>query len=167
MAFGLAPFDPVRELDRLERAMRRGFEGALGRFGEAMPTPAVEVTDEGDHYQVRCELPGVPEDAVDITLNGNVLSLRGEKRVERTLPGTEGRTGAKTEGETGGKGTQAEETSRPLYSEVFYGRFERVLTLPDDIDTDKVQASSKNGVFTIDIGKKTQGRAKKIEVTRH
>lgn len=161
MAFGLAPFDPVRELDRLERVMRRGFEGALGRFGEAMPTPAVEVTDEGDHYLVRCEIPGVPEDAVDITLTGNVLSLRGEKRVERRTP-----AGATREGKEEKQGSTAEPT-RPLYSEVYYGRFERVLTLPDDIDTDKVQANAKNGVLAIEIGKKTQGRAKKIEVSRH
>ena len=160
MAFGLAPFDPVRELDRLERAMRRGFEGALGRFGEALPTPAVEVSDEGDHYLVRCEIPGVPEDAVEITLNGNVLSLRGEKRVEKKGRTLEGQPAEAKEGDEA-------KTSRPLYSEVFYGSFERTLSLPDDIDTDKVSASSKNGVFTVEVGKKTQGRAKKIEVTRH
>lgn len=162
MAFGLAPFDPVRELDRLERAMRRGFEGALGRFGEAMSTPAVEVTDEGDHYLVRCEVPGVPEDAVEITLTGNVLSLRGEKKAEKRGKTLEG----KTEGEEGGEAKTAE-SSRPIYSEVYYGSFERTLSLPDDLDTDKVQAKAKNGVFTVEIGKKTQGRAKKIEVTRH
>jgi HSP20 family protein len=164
MAFGLAPFDPVRELDRLERAMRRGFEGAFGRFGETMPTPAVEVTDEGDHYLVRCEVPGVPEDAVDITLTGNVLSLRGEKRLEKQA--TPGGTGEakETQGENQGEAAQR---SRPLYSEVYYGSFERVLTLPDDIDAEKVQANAKNGVLNIQIGKKTQGRAKKIEVTRH
>lgn len=166
MAFGLAPFDPVRELDRLERAMRRGFEGALGRFGEGMPTPAVEVTDEGDHYKVRCELPGVPEDAVDITLNGNVLSLRGEKRYEKTEPATEARAGGKGAKETK-EAKEGEAEARALYSEVFYGRFERVLTLPDDIDPERIEASAKNGVFTIEVGKKTQGRAKKIEVTRH
>ena len=63
---------------------------------------------------------------------------------------------------------QAEGTEgRPLYSELYYGTFERVLTLPDDIDTDKIEANAKNGVYTITIGKKTEGRAKKIEVTRH
>jgi HSP20 family protein len=154
MAFGLAPFDPTREIDRLERMMRRGFEGAFGRFGETMASPAVEVTDQGDHYRVRCELPGVPEDEVELTLTGNVLSIRGEKKVER---GNAPEAGKKAEGKD----------TRPLYSEVYYGAFERVLTLPDDIDTEKVEASSKNGVFTIEIGKKTQGRAKKIQVTRH
>lgn len=162
MPFGLAPFDPVRELDRLERAMRRSFEGALGRLGETLPSPAVEVTDEGDHYLVRCELPGVPEDALEITLTGNVLSLRGEKKVEKkgkTLEGT-------AEAQAGGEAKTAG-TTRPLYSEVYYGSFERTLSLPDDLDPDNVQARTKNGVFTIEIGKKTQGRAKKIEVSRH
>ena len=159
MAFGLAPFDPAREIDRLERMMRRGFEGAFGRFGEGMATPAVEVTDQGDHYRVRCELPGVPEDEVELTLTGNVLSIRGEKKVEKGKVLEAGKEGEQKQAE----GAE----SRPLYSEVYYGSFERVLTLPDDIDTDKIEARSKNGVYTIEIGKKTEGRAKKIQVTRH
>jgi len=155
MAFGLTPWDPFREFDRLERSMRRGLDWPLFGRAETIGAPAVEVTDEGDHYMVRAEIPGVPEDEVDIQLSGNVLTIRGEKRYEKRVP------------EKAEKGEEGEEASRPLFSEVYYGKFERVLTLPDDIDPDKVEASSTNGVFNIEIGKKAAQRAKKIKVTRH
>lgn len=201
MAFGMSPWDPFREFDRMERLFRRGVEGLRGT--ESFASPAVEVTDEGDHYLVRAELPGVREEDVDITLTGNVLSIRGEKRYEKREGGA-AETKGETEGEarTGGtqprtqsqpqsqsqsqqtsgqniakqeqqtselsrKEEQGGELARPLYSEVYYGRFERTLTLPDDIDSEKVEASYKDGVFLIEIGKKEQHRAKRINITRH
>ena len=171
MAFGLTPWDPFRDFDRLERAMRRGFEWPFGRGSETIGAPAVEVTDEGDHYQVRAEIPGVPEDEVDINLSGNVLTIRGEKRFERKVPSTEG-GGQKAEEQEEGETAMARregggEMARPLFSEVYYGKFERMLTLPDDIDPEKIEATSKHGVFTIDIGKKAAQRARKITVSRH
>jgi len=185
MAYGLTPWDPFRELDRLDRLMRRSFEAPFaGRGAEAISAPAVEITDEGDHYLVKAEIPGVAENDVDITLTGNVLTLRGEKRFERREPRTieakaqgagEQKAARKGEAEQGGQqiakqeeqGLATQEASRPIFSEVFYGRFERVLTLPDDIDAEKIDASAKNGVFTIQIGKKAQQRARRIQVTRH
>ncbi len=180
MAFGLTPWDPFREFDRLDRLMRRSFEMPFAR-GEALGAPAVEVTDEGDHYLVKAEIPGVAEEDVDITLTGNVLTLRGEKRYERKA-----QRPAEAKGEAAGEAKAAEkgeagkamakrgeqalaqaEESRPIFSEVYYGRFERVLTLPDDIDPENIQASSRNGVFTIEIRKKAQQRARRIQVTRH
>jgi len=185
MAFGLTPWDPFRELDRLDRLMRRNLDLPFARGAESISAPAVEITDEGDHYLVKAEIPGVAEEDVDITLSGNMLTLRGEKRYERKEPRTvearrqegaaEQKAAKKGEAAQGGqqlaqRGEQAlatAEASRPIFSEVFYGRFERVLTLPDDIDPERIEASSKNGVFTIEIGKKAQQRARRIQVTRH
>lgn len=193
MAFGLTPWDPFRELDRLDRLMRRNFDLPFARGGaEAIGAPAVEITDEGDHYLVKAEIPGVAEEDVDITLNGNVLTLRGEKRFERREPRTvearpaqaqeqaqeqagEKKAAQKGEAAQGGQqlaqrgeqGLAGAEGSRPIFSEVYYGRFERVLTLPDDIDAERIDASARNGVFTIEIGKKAQQRARRIQVTRH
>lgn len=223
MAFGMIPFDPFRELDRMERLFRRTL-GETPRGGEALVAPAVEVTDQGDHYLVRAEVPGVKEEDVEITLTGNMLSIRGEKRYERTGgrtveakstatagagPAEKGTTEKGSTTEKGGrteKGSKAEQTAgehghagewkeqkagesgsrlttsargklaegeergelaRPLYSEVFYGRFERVLTLPDDIDSEKVEANAENGVFFIQIGKKEEHRARRINIRRH
>ncbi|WP_373045252.1 Hsp20/alpha crystallin family protein [Vulgatibacter sp.] len=192
MAFGLSPWDPFREFERIDRLFRRGFESPFGRMAESIGTPAVEITDEEDHYLVKAEIPGVKEEDVEITLSGNMLTLRGEKRIERRAPRTvearpvggagkkagkeEKGTGKEQNAEAGEKagGSQAlaegegsRELSRPLFSEVYYGNFERVLALPDDIDPDKVEATSEHGVFQIRIGKKEQQRARRISVTRH
>lgn len=185
MAFGITPWDPFREFDRMERLFRRGFEGLRGG-AEPLASPAVEVTDEGDHYLVRAELPGVKEDDVEITLTGNVLSIRGEKRYEKREGGTattvvkpkkqepSQQASARNVQQNQQQSTELTRTeeentdlARPLYSEVYYGRFERTLTLPDDIDTDKVDAWVKNGVYYIEVGKKEEHRAKRINITRH
>lgn len=195
MAFGLTPWDPFRDFDRFERLIRRPFETGFMRGGmEAIASPAVEVTDEGDHYLVKCEIPGVDEKDVEITLSGNVLTIRGEKRYEKRTGGGGKTIEAKAEKKGQGQEQQAPaqqqqagkqsgqmqqagsqamagrggaELSRPLYTEVFYGSFERTLTLPDDIDADKVEATTNNGIFSISVGKKEQQRARKINVTRH
>lgn len=196
----LSPWDPFREIDRMERFFRRTFEP---RREEAFVSVGIEVSDENDHYLVRAEIPGVNEEQVDITLTGNVLSIRGEKSFERregqksyqsakaqpspaASESSASESHASKEGKEAKKAAKKEEPplghedtalatsesspaefSRPLYSEVYYGSFERSLTLPDDIDAEKVDASYRNGVFFIEIGKKEQHRAKKISVTRH
>jgi HSP20 family protein len=185
MAFGLTPWDPFRDLDRLERTMRRGFDWPAGRAAtESLGAPAIEVTDEGDHYLVKAEIPGVSEKEVDIALTGNVLTIRGEKRYEKRAPqweaGAEGageqqqaapekqeKTGKQDKQQAVARREQGGAMARPLFSEVYYGRFERMLTLPDDIDADKVEASYQNGVFAIEIGRKEKQRSRKIEITRH
>lgn len=181
MAFGLSPWDPFREVDRLERLFRRTFE-PLTRVGAELASPAIELTDEGDHYLVKAELPGVDEKDVEITLSGNILTVRGEKRYERRAGGEEEQAGGEKEAAKGeeqkaeGKKKKEEALerkepaappSRPLFSEVFYGTYERTITLPDDIDPEKVEARSRNGVFWVEIGKKEAQRARRIEVTRH
>lgn len=194
MAFGLTPWDPFRDLERIDRLMRRSFEPFLGRLTqETIASPAVELTDEGDHYLVKAEIPGVPADAVEITLNGNVLTLRGEKRYERQAGSApesgQGQQrgqeqsrqqrqqqsqqagqqeGQQARGSTAvAKAEPAGELSRPIFSEVFYGRFERVLTLPDDIDPNRIEAEARDGVFFVTIGKKAEQRARRIQVTVH
>lgn len=178
MAFGMT-WDPFREFERVERLLRRGLEG---RFGE-IASPAVEVTDEGDHYMVRAELPGVQEKDVEVTLSGNVLSIRGEKRYEkkegsgdkpRRKQGEGSRQEQKEPGESGRQRTELAKSegsetglARPMYSEIFYGRFERVLTLPDDIDPENVDAEFEDGVLHLTIGKKEQQRSRKISITKH
>ena len=85
--------------------------------------------------QVRAELPGVSQDDIDLTIEDGMLTLSGEKRSER-------------KDENG-------------YSERSYGRFERRIALPSNIDEDKCQADFKNGVLTITIpraAEKARGR---------
>src|SRR3546814_6381652 len=88
--------------------------------------PKLETTENENEVCILAELPGIAEKDVDLSIDNNVLTIRGEKKAE-----TEDR-------ERG-------------YSERFYGRFERRLTLPKGVMEDKCDASFANGVLTIHL----------------
>ena len=103
----------------------------------------VEVSETGTELKVMAELPGVDEKDVSVELTGDVLTIRGEKKV-------------------------AEERKDQGYhvTERHYGTFSRTLRLPYAVEADKVQASFKNGVLTVTLPKpaELQQQTKRIEV---
>ena len=101
------------------------------RFGSSWPT--VEVNDGGDTLEVVAEIPGLDKDDVEVTLRDGVLTLRGEKKLER---------------------------DRRLYSERWEGAFYREIPVGDDVDADKAKASFKNGVLTVEMSKKPEAQRK-------
>jgi HSP20 family protein len=105
--------------------------------------PAVNVSDNENEYLVTAELPGMNEKDIDITVGKDVLTLRGEKKKETEEKGT---------------GWQRVERS--------YGSFERTMPLPQQVDTDKIEASFRQGVLTIHLPKLpgTQAPVKRISV---
>jgi HSP20 family protein len=114
------------------------FKGRL--FGQLPKTDIVE-GDAG--YAITIELPGVGSDDVDLSLTENRLTVKGEKRSER----------------------EEDEEGRHL-TERSYGRFERSFVLPEDANTEKVEAGFDNGVLNIAVPKLVQARkkARKISV---
>ena len=160
MAFGsLAPWTtgrgvPMRRDDpffSLHREMNRLFDDFMRGFGDGAPAafnggfgPSVDVSETDKDVKVTAELPGLDEKDVEVMLADNVLTLRGEKKSE------------------------TEDKNRHM-SERFYGRFERRIPLPVEVDQDKVAASFKNGVLSIMMPKsaKAQQKAKKIQITAH
>ncbi|MDX2223712.1 MAG: Hsp20/alpha crystallin family protein [Rhodospirillaceae bacterium] len=103
--------------------------------------PAVDVKDSDKAVDVSFELPGLSESDVDLTLENDTLTVKGEKREETT---------DKTTG----------------YSERSYGAFERSVALPPGLLADKAEAAFKNGVLTVSIpkSKETQSQAKRIPI---
>ena len=89
-------------------------------------SPALEVHQSDDAVEITAELPGVKEDDIDLTIEDGVLTLRGEKRSSKT-------------DEAHG------------YSERSYGRFERSISLPTNIDEEKCAADFRDGVLTITL----------------
>jgi HSP20 family protein len=121
-----------REVNRLFDDMFRGFNlapfGTTDRlFDRSLGWPNVEVSETNKEMKVTAELPGIDEKDVDVQLANGVLTIRGEKK------------------------TETEDKDR-LFSERFYGRFERRIPV-DDIFEDKVIASFKNGVLTVTLPK--------------
>jgi len=115
-----------REMNRLFDEAFRGFEGGLpAAFG--MPTwPSLEVNATDRELRVAAELPGLDEKDVEILVDKDTLTIRGEKRAE------------------------TKDTERH-FSERYYGRFERVIPLPFAVEDGKAEASFKNGVLTVKL----------------
>ena len=137
---GADPFVTLRrEMDRLFDDAFRGFGVPSLGFGRNGGWPSLEVSETEKDVKVTAELAGLDEKNVEVLLAEGVLTIRGEKK-----------------GETEDKGRH--------FSERYYGRFERRVALPGEVDEDKVQASFKNGILTVTMPKsaKAQEHVKRI-----
>lgn len=127
----LQPFNRLRaEVDHFFDDFPARFPASAVNFRQlaAMPMPAMEMTETDDQYHLTVEVPGVAAEDVDISLEGDLLVLKGEKREEEEKKGR-----------------------NYCVSERSYGSFERRVTLPPDAIADDISASSDNGVLTIVI----------------
>jgi HSP20 family protein len=140
---GLTPFN---EINRIRNEIFRIFEDPLG-FGSPASTlfegwtPAVDVHEQRDTITVRAELPGMKKEDIEVTVVGDTITISGERKQEEE----------KQEGET-------------YRSERFLGRFQRSITLPAEVDPNKVQATYKDGVLTINLPKSEQAKRKQIDI---
>jgi HSP20 family protein len=109
----------------------------------AFSAPAVDVTEDDKAYKITAELPGLEEKNIDVTVSGDMLTLKGEKSYE----------------------TDEKDKNRYM-SERAYGSFQRSFVLPDGVDRDKIAASLSKGVLTVTLPKsaEAQKQEKKIEV---
>lgn len=131
------------ELDRMRRDMERLFEGLSGGaapYGNAGVFPLTNVTEDQDNYYVRAELPGIKAQDLNISVTGDGLSISGERKIGEA----EGATYHRRERES--------------------GTFSRMLASPGPIETDKVEASSKDGILTIVMPKAEKAKPRQISV---
>ncbi len=139
--------------------LEKQFEGLLSNFFGGSPfgslssavaecdrfSPSINLTEDDDKVTIQAELPGVPEDAVEIIATQDSLTLRGEKKEE-----------TRKEGENS------------LYIERSFGSFERTFALPAEVDRDKADAAFENGVLTISLPKTQAAKEtiKKIGISK-
>jgi len=139
----LTRWDPFRDLQRVQDELSRMFDDRLGaRAGESVGwTPNVDIYEDDEGVSLRFDLAGVEPKDVDIRFENGVLTLRGERKLER-------------------------EDQRDNYHrvELAYGTFTRSFSLPGSIDADKIKAESKNGVLTVHLPKKPEAKPKAIQV---
>ncbi len=143
-----APLDPWRslrhEMDRLMERFAAPFGAPAASFSQdVVPNPAAEVTEDKTNFRIALELPGMAEKDVEIAIEGDRLTVRGEKKRE----------------------SERKEGSE-VYSERSWGMFQRNFLLPDTVDRDKVEANFAKGVLTIVLPKTEKARAsvRKVEV---
>jgi HSP20 family protein len=134
-----------REMDRLFNDFFAPTESRS--FGAAPAAsaawPSIDVNEADQAYTVTAEVPGLEEQDLELNLRDNVLTIRGEKRQEH----------------------KEEERGR-TYAERFYGRFQRTIPFDAEIDADKVEATFKNGILTVNLPKnaETREKSRKIEI---
>lgn len=108
-------------------------------------TPASEASSDDNAYHIALELPGVSEEDIDISVNGGVMIVKGEKKTERE-----------------------ERTDTWYFSERRYGAFSRSFRLPDDADSESITATLKDGVLTVTLPRKAakQADSQKVQINR-
>lgn len=127
------PAHPVaqlhQEIDRLFESAFKGF-GMSGLSGSNLSVyrPSLDVSSDGNVYQISLETPGMAESDMDIEVSGDMLRISGQKK------------------------EQKEDKDRHYYRiERSYGSFTRTLSLPEDADADEIQASLKDGILKLTI----------------
>ena len=134
------------EIERLRNEMDRLYDRffdwrPLRRFGEAGEWPSVDVSETEKDILVKGDVPGMEAKDIHVSIDGNVLTLQGERKQEK---------------EQKGKNFHRVERS--------YGSFSRSINLPAVVAQQKAKASYKRGILKVTLPKTQKGPAKKIEV---
>ena len=138
--------DPFRDLFSLQDQLFRTFGRAYGPEKEEQPmtaawTPLVDIFENADGITLKVELPEVEAKDVEITVEGNTLSLKGERKLEK-------------------------EEKKEGYHRIerTYGAFSRSFTLPTTVDAEHITAESKDGVLRVFLPRKAETRPRQIKV---
>jgi HSP20 family protein len=134
-------FDMQREMNRMFDTFFRGGTQDEGNMFRTGWTPAIDIAEYEREYQVRVELPGVSRDNVRITMQGNILTIRGEKKQPEDL-----------------KDVNLHRSER------WFGTFQRSFTLPTTVRSDRIEASYQDGILTITCPKAEEAIPKAIDV---
>jgi|TARA_B100000809_G_scaffold265575_2_gene324838 HSP20 family protein len=138
-------FAPWPELDLFSNRLSRVFGNAWDEPDLAGNwIPAVNVEESADELLLTAELPGMREEDVNVNIENNILTIRGEKREARE---------------------EADEESRYHVSERRYGSFHRRFTLPWSVDADAIRADFEGGVLTVRLPKAPEAKSRTIGIT--
>ncbi len=144
----LVRFNPMREMFNVRNRMNHIFDDFFSPTlkGDQEASlwnwkPVVDVYDNDDNIVIKAELPGVDKENIDIDVTGRFLTLKGERSVENEV--------------------KEEKYHR---KERAYGKFERVFTLPAEVDSEKIEADYKDGVLTINIPKPEKEKPRQITI---
>jgi HSP20 family protein len=138
------PFTPLRDPSTIQDEMNRLFDGFFARSGRELNglfTPSVDIEETAEEFVIKADLPGVAQKDVKVSLMGDTLTIRGERKAERTS-----------------------ENGNPHRLERAHGTFERSFTLGTPVRNDQVKAQYRDGVLEVRVPKAEQARMREIEV---
>ena len=135
---------PFEELEQMRRDIDRVFRDLSGRVSGAPVAgvfPLTNLTEDGDNYYVRAELPGIKAEELDISVTGDSLSVSGERKIP-----------------------MEKENARYHRREREAGKFSRMVSLPSQIDPEKAEARCAEGILTVILPKAEAAKPKQIAV---
>ena len=132
-------WQPWREIDTIRRQFDQMFDSVAG--DNAMWTPAIELKDIGNEFVLRAQLPGIDAKDLDVQVTKDAVSLSGEHRQEN----------------------RSEENGF-FRSEFRYGKFQRVIPLPTEVQNDTVKAEFKEGILSLTLPKVEQAKVVKLDL---
>ncbi len=143
-------WDPFRDIMTLRDRMNRLFEDLMStpkleesEIIQSTWSPAVDIYETENELVLTAELPGIDEKDVEIKIEDNTLTLKGERKFEK-------------------------ETREENYHRIerAYGSFYRSFSLPNYIDQDKISAEFENGLLKIHMPKKPEGKPRKVKILK-
>jgi HSP20 family protein len=141
-------YDPFRDLRTLQEEVNRLFSTNLTRafpdegIARGAWAPSVDIYENKDQIVLEAELPGMKQEDFDLSIENNVITLRGERRFEKT-----------------------DETDNYHRVERSYGSFTRSFTLPQTVSAEGATAEYNNGVLRVTLPKREETKARRIQVT--
>lgn len=139
-------WDPFHGLTTLQQEVNKLFEGSLnGRNDNSALTawaPAVDIYETENELVLKADLPAIDEKDLDIRVENNTLTIRGERKFEREV-----------------------KEENYLRVERTYGSFSRSFGLPNTVDTEAIKAEYKNGVLKVEMPKRAESKPKQVKVS--
>lgn len=139
----LTTWSPFRDLDSLFDRFARDSAFPRGTLpeGDVQWRPAASIVENGKEFTIKADLPAVERKDIDINVENGVLTIKGERRYEKSA-----------------------DEEKEHRRESFYGLFSRSFALPDNVDESKITAESKNGVLTVHLPKTAPEKPKSLSI---
>lgn len=141
----ISRWDPFRNLATLQEQVNRLFEGNLSHDGDqsalTMWAPAVDIIETENELVIKADLPEVAETDIDVRVEKNMLTIRGERKFEQKV-----------------------KEENYLRMERSYGAFTRSFSLPNTVNTEAIQAQYKDGVLRVTLPKRAESKPKQVKI---
>lgn len=138
-------WDPFHNLSSLQEQVNRLFDSNFPARGDnsALTTwaPAVDIHETENELVLKADIPGISEKELDIRVENNMLTIRGERKFEQEV-----------------------KEDNYLRVERTYGSFSRSFSLPNTVNTEAIKAEYKNGVLTVELPKRAESKPKQVKV---
>lgn len=141
-------WDPFTDLEKIQLEMNKLFNTSLARDGgrdagllDGAWSPAVDIYDSKENILVKADIPGLSKEDIEVTVHGDTLLIKGEKKQEKEV-----------------------KEKNYVRTERFYGNFQRAIRLPAEVETNKVDATYKNGVLELVLPKSEKAKPKQIKL---